>query len=146
MAEFIASDCMFTESGFNINYRDEYIQKNGVYNASAKKVGGVSGARDRSASIGFIESTIMQGGQPIVTYKINSKGGMSVYQISNTDNIVIAYITIYPMDSYNMEKIEVEAVDKTGKNIASKQFSSLGSYGVKDILEGLDWLVSKNYL
>lgn len=149
VAEFIASDCMFTELGFNINYRDEYIKKNSGYNASAKKIEGASAERNKSAYIEYVESTIMQDGQPIGTYKLKRREGseLSVYQILNNNKAVVAFVTINEPDTYNMLKIEVEVVDNAGKEKLAKTFSEMKTgNGLKDLRIGLKWLVSNNYL
>lgn len=148
VAEFIASDCIFTEKGFNVNYRDAYIQKNGGYNASAKLT---SGERNKSAYIDYIETNILQGGQPIGSYFLIHEPNTekSIYKISNNSNALIAKITILNSTSLTeyMITIDIDVVDSYGQVKTSKRLSETKSGNVlKDLRIGLNWLVSNGYL
>ena len=87
VAQFIASDSIFTERGFNKSYRSAYIERYGGYNASKK----VSATRDKKAPVTYIETRIFQSSQPIGRYVMLNNTDC---QILNSDGKVVAVVKI----------------------------------------------------
>lgn len=137
VAQFIASDSIFTERGFNKSYRSAYIERYGGFNAS--KIAG--SVRDKKAPITYIETNIFQSDMPIGRYILLND---SDCQILNTEGKVVAVVKIIGPNAANSDIHSATIYLDPDKPAVKK----IESYQRVDQLreEAVQWLVNNGYL
>jgi hypothetical protein len=136
IANFIASESLFTPKGFDQNYRAFFIKKYSGHNASADK-------SDRNKSDPVIKDggDIFQSETIIGTYKFNGDlWGYHAYKVYNLERKLIAKVSVTP-DKYNMVKVAIYLGDS---NVQVKTYEALTSLTVTD--DAFRWLIDNNHL